>query len=334
MAPSSGVSQIFSIKLENSMSIIKGFHHLTACVSGAQEDVDFYVKLLGQSLVKKTVLLDGDDPIYHLYYGNPKGDPGTLVTSFPFKQKGVKGRRGSGQIKVINYSVPADSLDFWRRRFEAKGIVFDSGMTERFGERRQRFQHPCGIEFALVETDADARPACAASDIPPEVAIRGVHSITLSLRDVTESIIFMKDALGFRYAGVFGRYHRFEAIDGQPGAIVEFVHEPDLEQGSSIYGEGVIHHVAFAVDNVDQQMVLKDRLMSMGYIDTSESVNRNYFRSVYFKMPGGVIFEAATTDIGFTIDEEANHLGEEFQLPPWLLSRKDELLARLEPIAV
>lgn len=316
------------------MSIIKGFHHLTACVSGAQEDVDFYVKLLGQSLVKKTVLLDGEDPVYHLYYGNSQGDAGTLVTSFPFKQKGVKGRRGSGQIKVINYSVPSGSLDFWRERFSARGVVFDQFLAERFGERRLRFQHPCGIEFDLVASDQDARPACVAEDIPEQFAIRGVHSITLSLREVDESVIFMQDALEFRYAAKSGAYHRFETADGKPGTIVEFLHEPDLRQGSSIYGEGTVHHVAFAVDSVDQQMHIKERLMSMGHIDTSESVNRNYFRSMYFKMPGGVMFEAATTDIGFAIDEEPGRLGSEFQLPPWLRDRKDELLARLEPIAV
>ncbi|WP_431106934.1 ring-cleaving dioxygenase [Variovorax paradoxus] len=316
------------------MSIIKGFHHLTACVSGAQEDVDFYVKLLGQSLVKKTVLLDGEEPVYHLYYGNAEGDAGTLVTSFPFKQKGVKGRRGSGQIKVINYSVPAGSLDFWRERFSARGVIFDDAVVERFGEQRQRFQHPCGIEFDLVASGKDTRSPCTADDIPAQFAIRGVHSITLSLREVDESIIFMKEALDFHYAGQSGPHHRFETADGKPGTIVEFVHEPDRLQGSSIYGEGTIHHVAFAVENVDQQMQIKEKLMSMGHIDTSESVNRNYFRSMYFKMPGGVMFEAATTDIGFAIDEEPGHFGAEFQLPPWLRERKDELLARLEPIAV
>lgn len=316
------------------MSVIKGFHHLTAGVAGAQEDVDFYVKLLGQSLVKKTVLLDGEDPIYHLYYGNARGDAGTLVTSFPFRQRGVKARQGSGQIRVINYSVPANSLDFWRARFAAFGVPFAAEVEERFGERRQRFQHPCGIEFDLVATDADKRPPCVASDIPVEYAVRGVHSITLSLREVAESIIFMQDALGFRYAGESGVYHRFETADGSPGTVVEFQHEPDRLQGSAIYGEGTVHHVAFAVDSVEQQMALKEKLMSMGHIDTSESVNRNYFRSMYFKMPGGVMFEAATTDIGFTIDEKAEELGSEFQLPPWLVSRKDELLGRLEPIAV
>jgi glyoxalase family protein len=316
------------------MSIFKGFHHLTACVSGAQEDVDFYVKLLGQSLVKKTVLLDGEEPVYHLYYGNAQGDAGTLVTSFPFRQKGVKGRRGSGQIKVINYSVPKDSLDFWRERFGARGVTFDEAVVERFGEQRQRFQHPCGIEFDLVASTRDARPPCVADDIPARFAIRGVHSITLSLREVAESITFMKDALDFRHAGESGPHHRFETADGAPGTIVEFVHEPDRLQGSSIYGEGTIHHVAFAVDNVEQQMRLKEKLMSMGHIDTSESVNRNYFRSMYFKMPGGVMFEAATTDIGFAIDEAPGHFGAEFQLPPWLRERKDELLGRLEPIAV
>jgi glyoxalase family protein len=316
------------------MSMIKGFHHLTAGVSGAQEDVDFYVKLLGQSLVKKTVLLDGEDPIYHLYYGNENGDPGTLMTSFPFRQKGVKARPGSGQVRVVNYSVPRGSLEFWRSRFDAMKSPYAAEMTERFHERRQRFYHPCGIEFDLVETDLDTRPACVASDIPEAFAVRGVHSITLSLREVAESILFMNEALGFRQVGQAGPYYRFETGTGGPGTVVEFLHEPDRHQGSSIYGEGTVHHVAFAVDSVDQQMILKEKFMAMGYIATSESVNRNYFRSMYFKMPGGVIFEAATTDIGFAIDEEPGHFGEEFQLPPWLVDRKDELLGRLEPITV
>jgi glyoxalase family protein len=317
------------------MSILKGFHHLTVGGSGAQEDIDFYVKLLGQSLVKKTVLLDGEEPVYHLYYGNTQGDAGTLVTSFPFRQRGIKARPGSGQIRVINYSVPSAALDFWRDRFAAQGIAFAEEIVERFGEKRQRFVHPCGIEFDLVAQDRDARPSCVAADIPPDMAIRGVHSITLSLREVEESIPYMQDALEFRYAGVEGAYHRFELGDGAPGLVVEFLHEPDRAQGSSIYGEGTIHHAAFAVDNLDKQMVIRDRLMGMGYLDTSESVDRNYFRSVYFKMPGGVIFEAAmTTDNGLANDEELGQLGSEFQLPLWLVDRKEELLNRLEPISV
>ncbi|CAM2143616.1 Chlorohydroquinone/hydroquinone 1,2-dioxygenase [Pararobbsia alpina] len=314
------------------MSMIKGFHHLTAGVGGAQQDVDFYVKLLGQSLVKKTVLFDGKDPIYHLYYGNASGDPGTLVTSFPFRQKGVKARAGSGQVKVINYSVPRDSLAFWRTRFEAMRVPHDPVVTERFAEKRQRFQHPCGIEFDLVETDFDARPACTNADIPERFAVRGVHSVTLSLREVSESIPFMSEVLDFRYVGQSGPYHRFETHAGGPGTVVEFIHEPDRQQGSTIYGEGTVHHVAFAVDSTQEQSALKSKLMGLGYIDTSESVDRNYFRSMYFKMPGGVIFEAATTDIGFAVDEAPGHFGEEFQLPPWLRDRKGELLSRLEPI--
>ena len=316
------------------MTDIKGFHHLTVGVAGAQEDVDFYVKLLGQSLIKKTVLLDGEDPIYHLYYGNAQGDAGTLVTSFPFGQIGVKARPGSGQIRVINYSVPAGSLGFWRERFEKHAVPFDNEVVNRFGEQRQRFYHPCGIEFDLVASDKDTRPPCVRDDIPAQFAIRGVHSITLSLREVHESIIFMKDALGFDYAGEHAAYHRFQVADGTPGTVVEFLHEPDRLQGSSIYGEGTIHHVAFAVDSIAEQLALKEKLFAMGYIDTSESVDRNYFRSMYFKMPGGVMFEAATTDIGFAIDEPIDQLGSHFKIPSWLTDRKEELLQRLEPISI
>jgi glyoxalase family protein len=317
------------------MISIKGYHHLTACVAGAQEDVDFYVHLLGQRLVKKTVLLDGTQPIYHLYYGNPEGDPGTIVTSFPYRQKGVKGRRGSGQIKTINYSVPTGSLLFWRERFARFGVAQSEKFLERFAEQRLRFTHPCGIELELVANDGDARDPWQAQDIPMEHAIRGVHSVTCSLRDIDESVTFMGDAMGFRHLRQEGPHHRF-ALGTAAGAgqVIEFLHEPDLAQGSSIYGEGTVHHVAFAVDDVAQQMTLREHLMSLGYIDVSDSVDRNYFRSMYFRMPGGVIFEAATTDIGLAKDEPRDALGREFQLPPNLVPRRDALLAALEPIHV
>jgi glyoxalase family protein len=317
------------------MISIKGYHHLTACVAGAQEDVDFYVHLLGQRLVKKTVLLDGTQPIYHLYYGNPHGEPGTIVTSFPYRQKGIKGRRGSGQIKTINYSVPEGSLPFWSERFARRGIAHCEQFLERFGQQRLRFTHPCGIELELVASNGDMREPWMSQDIPMQHAIRGVHSVTCSLRDIEESLIFMADAMGFHHLLQEGPHHRFAlGTATRPGQVIEFLHEPDLPQGSSIYGEGTVHHVAFAVDDVAQQMTLREHLMSLGYIDVSDSVDRNYFRSMYFRMPGGVIFEAATTDIGLAKDEPRDALGQEFQLPPNLVPRRDALLAALEPIHV
>ena len=145
----------------------------------------------------------------------------------------------------------------------------------------------------------------------------------------------MSDALGFRDMRHDGPHFQFAlGAVGGPGQVIEFLHEPDLPQGSSIYGEGTVHHVAFAVDNVAQQLTLREHLMSLGYIDVSDSVDRNYFRSMYFRMPGGVIFEAATTDIGLTKDEPKESLGREFQLPPWLVERRAELLGELEPINV
>lgn len=317
------------------MTKIDGYHHLTACVAGAQEDIDFYVHLLGQRLVKKTVLLDGELPIYHLYYGNPEGDAGTLVTSFPYKQKGVKGRRGSGQIKTVNYSVPSNSLSFWEERIASSELVSSLNRSKKFGEDRLRFAHPCGFEIELVATESDSRSGWASESIPKEFSIRGVHSVTCSLRDVDESISFMSDALGFELTDSDGPHYRFSINEtGGAGQVVEFLHEPDLPQGSSLYGEGTVHHVAFAVKSITEQEQLREHLMSLGYIDVSDSVDRNYFRSLYFRMPGGVIFEAATTDIGLAKDEPVESLGGEFQLPPWLLDRREELLAALEPIQI
>jgi glyoxalase family protein len=315
------------------MNAINGLHHLTICSAGAQDDVDFFHHLLGQSLVKKTILMNGTEPIYHLYYGNRAGDPGTLVTSFPFRQRGIKARRGSGQIKSIGYSIPSKAIDFWMKRFSEKSM--SARKYERFGETRIQFEHPCGVLFELIGNDADTREPCTTTDIAAEFAIRGVHGITVSLRDVVDSIDFMQQALGFKYTGHEGASHRFETQAGGPGKTVEFLHEPDVPQGSAIYGEGIIHHVAFDIGSVEKQADLRETLFAMGYIDTSDAVDRNYFKSVYFRLPGGAIFEASVSHpLSFTKDEPADSIGQEFQLPPWLAGREAEMLAKLEPISL
>jgi glyoxalase family protein len=316
------------------MNVLQGHHHLTLCVGGAQADYDFHTKLLGLKSVKKTILYDGKAPIYHLYYGNEAGDPGTLITTFSFGHTGLKSERGSGQVCTVACSVPEPALAFWKERLVQYGYAVEE--LERFGEPRLRFCHPCGIEYQLVGTEGDERQPFVTADIPESAAIRGVHGITVSVRAIREPARFMDRAMGFEQTADDGggRFHRFEVRDGGPGRIVEFIVEPDREQGSWFYGEGMVHHVAFKVDDHDVQAEYKEYLEGLGFTDVSESKDRNYFHSIYFRTPAGALFEAAySVPESFCVDEAFDSLGHEFKLPPWVdEKRRAEIMQQLEAI--
>jgi glyoxalase family protein len=330
--PSERAASASSADEEDPVSAIQGFHHVTACVEGAQEDIDFYTGVLGASLVKQTVLLDGKDAVYHLYYADDRASVGTVLTSFPYKQRGIRGRRGTGQVKRFCLSVPSSSLEFWQEHLSRRGVEHGR-IEERFGRPALTLEHPAGLEFELVGDDQDTRRPWTTPDIPEDHAVRGLRSVTLSLRDTTDSEPFMAE-LGFRLTAREGPYARFEMGDGGVGRTVDFLHEPDVPAGTWTYAAGTAHHVAFAVRGEAEQLGLKERLEGLGYIDFSEIKNRSYFRSVYFRMPGGVLFELATTTPGFTIDEPADRLGRQLMLPDWFEGRREEILAGLEPISV
>lgn len=290
------------------MSLLKGFHHLTAGVAGAQEDVDFFTRVVGQRMVKQTVLMDGGRGVYHLYYADEVGTPGTVMTSFPYRKLGVNARPGSGQARVLAYSVPSGSMDFWKDHLDRHGVE-RTEVHERFGQPYIRFSHPCGIGFEVVGDDNDARHPWVTSEIPEEAAVRGLHNVTLSLREVYESEIFMQDAFGFRKLGDEGAYSRFELGGGGASRTVDLLHEPDRPAGSWILGAGVVHHIAFAISSEEEQQQFKDHVVGLGYTDMSESKDRYYFRSMYVRMPGGVLFEVTTDGPGFLIDEDSEVLG-------------------------
>ena len=316
------------------MNVLHGHHHLTLCVGGAQEDYTFHSDLLGLKSVKKTILYDGKLPIYHLYYGNENGDPGTLITTFSFRHTGLKAERGTGQVRTIACSIPEAALPFWKERLESHGHGVEE--LERFGEHRLRFQHPCGIEYELVGARNDSRQPRGTAEIPEHKAIRGVHSVTVSVRSIKESAKFMNLAMGFeqtRDDGA-GAYHRFEVDGGGPGKTVEFIVEPDRDQGSWFYGEGIVHHVAFKVNDRDVQKDYKDYLEGLGFTDVSESKDRGYFHSIYFRTPAGALFEAAySVPEGFCVDEPRDRLGHDFILPGFVdAGRRAEILAQLEKI--
>lgn len=310
---------------------ISRHHHVTLCTGDTQEDYDFHTKVLSLKSVKKTALYDGTVPIYHLYYGNDIGEASTLVTSFPMRQSGRKGRRGTGQIRSLALSVPVSSLEFWRARLVEHG--FAPKASERFGERRLEFAHPCGIPYELVGIADDNRLPWGNGEVPRELAIRGTHGITVSVRDLETSAEFMALAWSGRAAARDRGHTRYVIGNGGPGTVVDFVLEPGLPQATWTFGEGVFHHCAFEVADFAVQDAVKANLEGLGFTDASERKDRGYFDSVYVRTPGGAMFEATVSKPeGLLVDEPYDQLGKSFQIPPVFASRREEILSFLEPL--
>jgi catechol 2,3-dioxygenase-like lactoylglutathione lyase family enzyme len=312
---------------------ITGIHHLTVSVGAAQEDIDFVTQVLGMRMIKQTVLFDGSASIYHFYYANADAEVGSVWTTFPFKKAGVKGRRGSGQIELSGFSVPDSALEFWASHLD-KHRVRHSGIISRFGQRLIEFTDPSGIGMALMADDEDTRNPWTTPDISTRHGIRGIYGATLSARDVFEMDIFLREVLGFRKVAEDGSYTRYHIRQGGASRTLDIHHTPDLPQGSWTFGMGVPHHIAFATANDEQNLELKAYIEGFGYTDISELKDRNYFHSVYTRTPAGVLFEFATSDIGFAVDEPVDLLGHQLLLPPRMEDRKDEIIAPLEPIVV
>ena len=311
---------------------IHGNHHLTFCVGGAQEDYDFHTRTLGLRSIKKTALYDGEVPIYHLYYGNAEGDAGTILTSFPMRQQGIRGRLGTNQISRLNLSVPVESLGFWAQRLADHGIA--SVVADGYGHARLHFTHPCGIPYGLV-ADGDGDPARSweRGGVPAANAILGTHGIAVNVADPQEMVRYLEKGLGASAAGSEGPSSRFELGSTGRGRHVEIVEDPQGPPGTWFFGEGTVHHCAWDIGDAEAQMALKGWLEGLGYTDCTESKDRGYFLSVYNRTPGGALFEYAWSKPElWTIDEDAAHLGESFQIPPPFLHQKDYILGYLEPI--
>jgi glyoxalase family protein len=312
--------------------IIRGTHHLTFCVGGAQEDYDFHTGVLGLYSIKKTVLFDGELPIYHLYYGNRVGDGSTVLTSFPYRQQGLKGRRGTNQLKSINLAVPADSIGYWADRLKAHGV--SCAESELFGTERLYFEHPCGIPYVIVgETKDDDREPWDGGEVPGDHAIRGAYGTTTSLRDPEPMAFFLTEGMFSELVATEGPNHQYRiGTDEGHGRMIELVEEPDLPQGTWHFGEGTIHHHAFDVVEPENQAVVKDWIVGLGFTDVSDVKDRGYFFSVYCRTPGGALFEMAQGEgRGFLIDETYEELGTKMCIPPHWEHRRAEI-ATLEPI--
>jgi len=312
-------------------SLLKGIHHITHCPGPAQADVDFLTQVLGQRLVKQTVLMDGRIPIYHFYYGNGDAEAGSIETSFPYSRR--PGRPGTGQVSVVSYSVPRGTAPFWREHFDRHGAEHN-GIEERFATPFVRVRHPAGMYFEVVEADDHRRP-WATKEVGADVAARGFFAAVMSVRSVDEQERFLVDALGFRKVGVDGPYHRFEIPGGGPGSVIDLHHEPARPPGSWTFGAGTFHHIAFTVENDDALVTQKAFYEELGYTDASELKDRFYFHSMYVRSPGGILVECtANAPGGFYLDETPEELGTKLNLPPWYEAQRADIVAMLEPVIV
>lgn len=307
---------------------IRHLHHVTATVDAAQPDLDFCERMLGLRLVKRTVNFDNHS-VYHFYYGTESGAPGTIWTTFPYHGWHVSpGARGAGQVVATGFSVPAGSLGLWRGRLEAAGLSATEG-TQRSGELSLAVRDPSGLVLELVADARDTREPWIRGGVPPDAAIRGLHAVTLLLRSRGPTVEFMTGLLGFEVVDETAERTRLAVGGNIPGHLVDLVEAPDAPAARN--GLGTVHHVAFAIDGADEQLRLRGELLRRG-TDVTEVRDRTYFQSIYFREPGGVLFEVATMSPGFTVDEPLGALGRALRLPPWEEPHRAEIEATLPPI--
>jgi glyoxalase family protein len=299
---------------------IPGIHHVTAIGSDPGRNVAFYTETLGLRLVKRSVNQD-DVSVYHLFYGDHSGSPGTSMTFFPYTDA-RPGQVGTGQVNTTQFLIPEASVDYWVERLADEGVDADDP-KERFGDTVVPFRDPDGLPLELVAR-ADA-PSGDPPDgpVPKEHAIRGFFGVTLSLASAGPTAELLQ-TMGFRQTESEHQRQRYEA-DGDLGYVVDILEDPQAPRGQP--GVGTVHHVAFQVTQ-DDQAEWRDVLIDHGLRPT-EIIDRKWFESVYARTEGGVLFELATKSPGYTVDEDLDELGERLVLPEWLEDRRDEIEAEL-----
>jgi glyoxalase family protein len=298
-----------------------GLHHVTAISGSARRNLTFYTKVLGLRFVKKTVNFD-DPGTYHFYYGDGSGRPGTILTFFPWEHV-ARGRVGIGETQQTAFRVPHASIGYWMQRFVAASVQHEAPAL-RFGETLVSFKDPDGLSLALVGVGGiESEPAWTGTEVPAEHAIRGFHGVTLLLRDATATAAVLRDVLGFAELGREDAVMHFATGQAGAGAIVDLRIAGDSLHGRM--GGGSVHHIAFRATDDAAQAGMARRLVEQHGIRTTEQKDRKYFRSVYFREPGGVLFEIATDEPGFAVDEPAASLGQALKLPAFLEPRRREI---------
>ena len=304
-----------------------GIHHVTAISGKARRNLDFYTHVLGLRFVKKTVNFD-DPTTYHLYYGDSEGRPGTILTFFTWEDAAL-GRAGVGLMQETAFRVPASSIGYWTHRFVEKGVTHEA-LERRFGEPVLPFKDPDGLMLALVgAAGAETEPAWPTSDIAAEHAIRGFHGATLLLEEASPTSSVLTDVLGFNEAGRDGPLIRFRASEAIGGYVYI---RPAKEFLAGHLGRGSVHHIAFRAADDARQAEMAQKLVTNHGLRPTQQLDRQYFRSVYFHEPGGILFEIATDQPGFAVDEALGSLGRDLKLPQFLESRRKEIEAVLPPL--
>ena len=304
---------------------ITGLHHLTAIATDAQANIDFYAGLLGLRLVKKTVNFD-DPSAYHLYYGDEAGTPGSIITFFPFPGA-RRGQVGSGQTSAITFSAPENSLDYWQERLQRHDVAVER--RTRFGENVLAFSDPDGIPVEIVAVSNDPRRGWTGSGVPAEHALRGMHTAELTVRDARPTEELLTEVMGFSLVRREGNRARFESAPGGTGRYVDVIGEAKAPHGSG--GAGTIHHIAFRVADDAAEGEMQERLTKGGF-QVTDVRDRDYFRSIYYREHGGILFEIATDIPGFAVDEPPESLGTALKLPKQFESARAKIEAALPPL--
>jgi len=309
---------------------IAGLHHVTAIASDPQGNLDFYVGLLGLRFVKRTVNFD-DPGSYHFYFGDRHGTPGTILTFFPWPGA-RRGHRGAGQIEATAFSISSGSVSYWLERLKQQHVAAER-IPSRFAEEVIRFVDPDGLLLELIASNSLAPvEQWPDSPIPPEHSLRGLHSVSAALEGYERTARLLTDTFGYRLVEESGNRFRFGSPDDSAlGRIVDLLCLPD--SGVGRVAAGSVHHIAFRARDEQEQLQRREQLVDLGY-NVTPVIDRIYFHSIYFREPGGVLFEIATEPPGFTVDEATEELGTGLRLPPWLESARSQIEKILPPIHV
>ena len=317
---------------DSSRPSVHGLHHVTVIAGDPQENVDFYTRVLGMRLVKKSVNQDAPDT-YPLFYADAVGSPGTDLTFFPWPDL-PKARPRVGQIVEVPFAVPSGSLGYWQERFEENGVAV-SDVETRFGERTLPFEDPHGLRLALVETDDEREFApWEHSPVPAKHQVRGMHSVRLWEHELGPTETLLTEVMGFDKIGEDDGWHRYGVNGGGSGTLAEVkVVDQHPRTSNRVGGTGAVHHAAWRMRDSDEELALRTVIERVG-LQPSPQIDRHWFKSVYFREPGGVLFELATDGPGFTVDEDRDTLGTSLVLPPSMEDQRDEIEAALPQLDI
>ena len=304
-----------------------GIHHITAIAGDPQQNINFYSGVLGLRLIKKTVNFD-DPSVYHFYYGDEKGNPGTILTFFPWKHA-VQGKPDRGQVVAVAFAIPPDALGFWEEHFDKNDVDYLEPFT-RFGREVIGFRDPDGLHLELVTDDREPEaPIRPVAHIPEEYAIRGIYGATIAEEDYRTAGDLLVEELGFEEKDRHDDRRLF-TTNAKFGSVIEIIDGADLDGRP---GKGTVHHIAFRTEEDEKRETIRQKLLNKGY-HVTDVKDRQYYKSIYFHEAGGTLFEVATDVPGFTIDEAPEQLGRDLKLPPWLEDRRDLIEAGLPEIEV